>query len=80
LASKWRQNVADYGWSGSEIELIARYVIGGVPSDGFWAVRITGGTWWFVINSIFADPMVLFFNSPFANFAAAQAFGTLEPD
>ena len=72
--------MSDLGWGSGDVNLIARYLVGGVPSPAFWAVRLNNGTWWFVINTISGDQMELFFDSFFPTYADAAAAGELEPD
>ena len=39
MASEWRQNIAELGWSHSEIRLCARFL---PPNEAFYAVMIEG--------------------------------------
>lgn len=80
MESRWRQNVADFGWAGDVYDLIARYLpITGI--NGLAAVRDPGTKAWYIVTMDNTDEFIgWFFLTGALSFADVAAAGTLEPD
>jgi hypothetical protein len=72
--------VADFGWTGSEFDLIVRYLpLTGI--NGFAAVHSSVTKAWFIVLMDNTDEFISwFFLSGALSFSDVQAAGTLEPD
>lgn len=80
MESKWRQNVADLGWADSGILMIARILIGGVPTN-FAAVKLEHDQKWWLYGLLFLGDVMSFLplDGP-TTFAGTAVWGPKEPD
>lgn len=80
MASNWRQNVANYGWANSDLELYARLVVAGIITE-FAAIKLrSANRWFFVVPD--PDPILsgFFFLSGPLTFHEVLQSAVLEPD